>query len=66
MRSFKNTIIRNIKRKAFDREYYEETIANWLLHKWLTTEEAEEVFVVLNEEFPLDETETKELYAINT
>ena len=60
MRSFKNTIIRNIKRKAFTREYYEETIANWLLHSWLTTEEAEEVFVVLNEVFPLDETETNE------
>ena len=55
MTSFKNTIIRSIKRKAFDRDYYEETIANWLLHNWLTTEEAEDVFVVLNEVFPLDE-----------
>ena len=60
MTSFKNTIIRSIKRKAFSREYYEETIANWLLHSWLTTEEAEEVFVTLNEVFPLDETETNE------
>ena len=60
MISFKNTIIRSIKRKAFSREYYEETIANWLLHSWLTTEEAEEVFVTLNEVFPLDETETNE------
>ena len=60
MRSFKNTIIRNIKRKAFDREYYEETIANWLLHKWLTTEEAEEVFVVLDEVFPVEKTEVEE------
>ena len=60
MISFKNTIIRSIKRKAFSREYYEETIANWLLHSWLTTEEAEEVFVTLNEVFPLDETETEE------
>ena len=60
MISFKNTIIRSIKRKAFSREYYEETIANWLLHSWLTTEEAEEVFVVLNEVFPLDETEVEE------
>ena len=60
MTSFKNTIIRNIKRKAFSREYYEETIANWLLYNWLTVEEAQEVFVVLNEVFPLDETETEE------
>ena len=59
MTSFKNTIIRNIKRKAFTREYYEETIANWLLYSWLEEDEAEEVFVVLNEVFPLDETETK-------
>ena len=60
MISFKNTIIRNIKRKAFDRNYYEETIANWLLYNWLTLDEAQEVFVVLNEVFPLDETETEE------
>ena len=60
MISFKNTIIRSIKRKAFSREYYEETIANWLLHKWLTTEEAEDVFVVLNEVYPVDETEIEE------
>ena len=60
MISFKNTIIRSIKRKAFDREYYEETIANWLLHKWLTTEEAEEVFVVLDEVFPVEKTEVEE------
>ena len=60
MRSFKNTIIRNIKRKAFDREYYEETIAYWFLHSWLTTAEAEEVFVVLDEVFPVEETETEE------
>lgn len=60
MISFKNTIIRNIKRKAFDRNYYEETIANWLLYNWLTLDEAQEVFVVLNEVFPLDEIETEE------
>ena len=60
MISFKNTIIRSIKRKAFSREYYEETIANWLLHNWLTTEEAEEVFVVLDEVFPVEEIETNE------
>ena len=60
MISFKNTIIRSIKRKAFSREYYEETIANWLLHSWLTTEEAEEVFVVLDEVFPVEKTEVEE------
>ena len=60
MISFKNTIIRNIKRKAFDRNYYEETIANWLLYNWLTLDEAQEVFVVLDEVFPLDEIETEE------
>lgn len=60
MTSFKNTIIRSIKRKAFTRDYYEETIANWLLQGWLTTEEAQEVFIVLDEVFPLDETETEE------
>ena len=60
MISFKNTINRSNKRKAFSREYYEETIANWLLHKWLTTEEAEDVFVVLNEVYPVDETEIEE------
>ena len=61
MTSFKNTIIRNIKRKAFSREYYEETIANWLLYNWLTVEEAQEVFIVLDEVFPLDdEIETEE------
>ena len=60
MISFKNTIIRSIKRKAFSREYYEETIANWLLHKWLTTEEAEEVFVVLDEVYPVEKTEVEE------
>ena len=60
MISFKNTIIRNIKRKAFTRVYYEETIANWLLHNWLTTEEAEEVFVVLDEVYPVEKTEVEE------
>lgn len=60
MISFKNTIIRSIKRKAFDRGYYEETIANWLLQGWLTTKEAQDVFVVLDEVFPVEETEIEE------
>ena len=57
MKSFKNTIIRSIKAKRFTREYFEETVASWLLHGWLTEEEAAEVFVVLDEVFPLEETE---------
>ena len=39
MASFKNTIIRNIRAKRFEREYYEATIATWLLNGWLTEEE---------------------------
>ena len=53
MKSFKNTIIRSIRGKRFEREYYEETIASWLLNGWLTDEEAAEVFVVLDEVFPV-------------
>ena len=52
MASFKNTIIRNIGAKRFEREYYEATIATWLLNGWLTEEEATEVFVVLDEVYP--------------
>ena len=55
MRSFKNVIIRSIKRKAFDREYYEEMIASWLLRGWLTEDEATEIFVVLDEYLPSTE-----------
>ena len=57
MKSFRNIIIGSIKGKRFTREYYEETIAIWLLQRWLTKEEAVEVFVVLDEVFPLEETE---------
>lgn len=52
MTSFKNVIIESIKRKTYTRDYYEQTIANWLLRGWLTDEEATEIFKVLDEEFP--------------
>ena len=55
MKSFKNVIIRSIKRKVFNREYYEEMIASWLLKGWLTEDEATEIFVVLDEYLPIVE-----------
>lgn len=60
MKSFRNIIIGSIRAKRFTREYYEETVAIWLLQGWLTKEEAVEVFVVLDEVFPLEETEAEE------
>lgn len=56
MKSFKNVIIASIKRETYSREYYEETIAKWLLNEWLTEEEAAEVMVVLDEYFPVETT----------
>ena len=53
MTSFKNQIIRNIKRGTYTREFYEALIANWLINGWLTEDEAFEVFEVLDEEFPV-------------
>ena len=53
MTSFKNVIIRQIKRRSFSREYFEEIIANWLIHGWLTEEEAVEVFQVLDQYYPV-------------
>lgn len=53
MKSFKNVIIRQIKRRNFSREYFEETIANWLIHGWLTEDEAVEVFQVLDQYYPV-------------
>lgn len=53
MKSFKNVIIRQIKRRSFSREYFEETIANWLMHGWLTEDEAVEVFQVLDQYCPV-------------
>lgn len=40
MTSFKNVMSRNINKKTFEKTYYEECIANWLMHGWLTDEEA--------------------------
>ena len=49
MTSFKNTIINSIKRKQKTREEYEIVIASWILHGWLTEDEAIEVFAVLDD-----------------
>lgn len=55
MKSFKKVLMSSIKRKTYTREYYEETVANWLMHNWLTDEEATEVLTYLNEIFPIEE-----------
>ena len=55
MTSFKNVLISNItKRQKNTREEYEEVIANWVLHGWLTDDEAIEVFAVLDEYYPVE------------
>lgn len=55
MTSFKNVLISNItKRQKNTREEYEAVIANWILHGWLTDDEAIEVFVVLDEYYPVE------------
>ena len=54
MTSFKNTIINSIKRKQKTREEYEIVIASWILHNWLTEDEAIEVFAVLDEYYPVE------------
>ena len=54
MKSFKNTIINSIKRKQKTREEYETVIASWILHNWLTEDEAIEVFAVLDEYYPVE------------
>ena len=57
MASFKNVLIRNIKAKRFTREYYEEIIATWSLHGYLTEEEVVEAMKVLDEVYPVETTE---------
>ena len=54
MKSFKNTIVNSIKRKQKPREEYEIVIASWILHNWLTEDGAIEVFVVLDEYYPVE------------
>ena len=54
MTSFKNTIINSIKRKQKTREEYETIIATWMLHNWLTEDEAIEVFIILDEYYPVE------------
>ena len=51
MASFKNVLIRSIKKQQFDKTYYEEVIATWILKGWLTEDEATECMEVLNEVF---------------
>ena len=51
MASFKNVLIRSIRKQQFDREYYEEVVATWQLKGWLTEDEATECMEVLNEVF---------------
>ena len=57
MTSFKNVLIRNIKAKRFTREYYEEIIATWRLHGYLTDEEVIEAMKVLEEVYPVQTSE---------
>lgn len=52
MKSFKNVLIASIERGTYTREYYEETMAKWLLNGWLTEEEATEVMEALDKKFP--------------
>ena len=55
MTSFKNVLISNItKRQKNTREEYEAVIANWILHNWLTEDEAIEVFAVLDEYYSVE------------
>ena len=55
MTSFKNVLISNITKKQKNtREEYEAVIANWMLHNWLTEDEAIEVFAVLDEYYPVE------------
>ena len=51
MMSFKNVMIRNINKKTFEKTYYEECIANWLMHGWLTDEEASDCLEELDKAF---------------
>lgn len=52
MTSFKNVLIRSIRKQQFDREYYEEVIATWILKGWLTEDESTECMAVLDEVYP--------------
>ena len=57
MKSFKNQLVlsiksNNIKEEGYTREYFEEVIANWLIRKWLTDDEATECLDALNQHYP--------------
>ena len=64
MKSFKNQLIKSImsngtKEEGFTRDYYEEVIANWLIRKWLTDDEATECLVALDQYYPVQEESTE-------
>ena len=52
MASFKKVLIRSIRKQQFNREYYEEVIATWILKGWLEEEEPTECMAVLDEVYP--------------
>ena len=51
MPSFLAVIKRSISSKAFSKDYYEQVIATWNLHGWLTDGEVTEALEYLNEAF---------------
>lgn len=55
MTSFKNVLIKNIRAKRFEREYYEEVIATWSLNGWLEEVEVIECMAILDEVYPAQE-----------
>ena len=54
MASFKRVISNSITRKVFTREFYEEQVCKYLLHGWLTEEEAVEVLALLDVYYPVE------------
>lgn len=51
MTSFKRTLIRMVNKKAYEREYFEEVIATWLIKGYLTEEEADESLLAIENTF---------------
>lgn len=59
MKSFKNQYILSVKvnstkEDGYTREYYEEVVANWIIRKWITDDEAIECLAVLDQYYPVD------------
>ena len=57
MVSFKTIISGSIKRRVFTREFYEEQVCKYLLHEYLTEEDAVEVLSLLDEFYPVEQPE---------